>query len=214
MINIQNIDDNECFRWNLVRYLNPVDRNLARITKADKEFTKKLDFKGIKFPVKIRDIYNIEKNNSIGISVFSYEYKEKYQIYVSKKCCEENHVYLLLIGEEVKRRYALIKDFNPFIYDHALHRGKNIFCHYCLQAFSTEEILKRHIKDCFKINGKQRIIMPRKTEYVKFRNYERKIKSSFIIYADFESILVPENNEKQNPRESYTNQYQKHCLQL
>ena len=52
--------------------------------------------------------------------------------------------------------------------------------------------------------------MPRKSEYVKFRNYERKIKSSFIIYADFESILVPENKEKQNPEEPYTNKSQKY----
>ena len=36
------------------------------------------------------------------------------------------------------------------------------FCGYCLQALSTEEILKRHIKDCFKINEKQRITMPKK----------------------------------------------------
>ena len=31
-----------------------------------------------------------------------------------------------------------------------------------------------------------------------------------MIYADFESILVPEDNGKQNPNESYTNKYQKH----
>ena len=30
-----------------------------------------------------------------------------------------------------------------------------------------------------------------------------------MIYADFESILLPEDNEKQNPDESYTNKYQK-----
>ena len=47
-------------------------------------------------------------------------------------------------------------------------------------------------------------------EYVKFRNYERKIKSLFIIYASCESILVLENNGKQNPEEFYTNKYQKH----
>ena len=40
--------------------------------------------------------------------------------------------------------------------------------------------------------------------------YERKIKSIFMIYADFESILVPENNEKQNLNKSYTNRYQKY----
>ena len=31
-----------------------------------------------------------------------------------------------------------------------------------------------------------------------------------MIYADFESILVPEDNGKQNPDESYTNIHQKH----
>ena len=87
---------------------------------------------------------------------------------------------------------------------------ENIFCQYCVQAFSSEEILKSHIKEGFKINGKQKIIMPKKGEYVKFKTYERQIKLPFIIYADFESILVPENNGKQNPNKSYTNKYQKH----
>ena len=36
------------------------------------------------------------------------------------------------------------------------------------------------------------------------------MKSPFMIYASFESILVPEDNEKENPNESYTNRYQKH----
>ena len=31
-----------------------------------------------------------------------------------------------------------------------------------------------------------------------------------MICADFESILVPEDNGKQNPEESYTSKYQKH----
>ena len=77
-------------------------------------------------------------------------------------------------------------------------------------SFIIEEILKRHIKDCYKINGKQRITVPKKGEHVKFENYERKIKSPFLIYADFESIVVPEDNEKQNPSDSYTNKYRKH----
>ena len=40
--------------------------------------------------------------------------------------------------------------------------------------------------------------------------YETKTKSQFMIYADFESILVPENNVKQNPKDFYTNKYEKH----
>ena len=48
--------------------------------------------------------------------------------------------------------------------------------------------------------------MPKKDEYVKFRRYERK-KKSLKICTDFESILVPENNGKQNSNESYTNKH-------
>ena len=42
--------------------------------------------------------------------------------------------------------------------DHKFHLRRKHFYRYCVKAFSTEEILKGHIKDCFKINGKQRII--------------------------------------------------------
>ena len=79
MINIRNFDDNECFKWSLVRYVNPADRNPARIAKADK------------FPVKIWDIKkkNNGKTNSIGITVFDCENKKKHPIFVSEKWCEE-----------------------------------------------------------------------------------------------------------------------------
>ena len=52
--------------------------------------------------------------------------------------------------------------------------------------------------------------LPRKDEYVRLKNYKRKIKLTYVIYADFESILVPEDNRKQNPDGTYTNKYQKH----
>ena len=35
-----------------------------------------------------------------------------------------------------------------------------------------------------------------------------------MIYADFEGILVPEDNEKQNPEEFHTNKYQKHVANI
>ena len=132
LINIQNIDHNEYFEWSLVRYTSPSDYHPPRITKADKDFAKKLDFKDIKFPVKIRDIHKTEKQDFISISHFGYENKEKHPIYVSEKCCEEKQVDLLLIGEEGKRHYFLINDFNMFMYDHTLLRGRKHFCRYCL----------------------------------------------------------------------------------
>ena len=52
--------------------------------------------------------------------------------------------------------------------------------------------------------------MDKKGEYVKLKNFERKIKSPFMIYANFQSIIAPEDKGKQNPEESYTNKYQNH----
>ena len=60
------------------------------------------------------------------------------------------------------------------------------FGFYCFHA--KEEELKRLIKDFFKINSKKI------GQYVKFKNYGKK--SPFIIYANFGSILVSEDNGK------------------
>ena len=84
---------------------------------------------------------------------------------------------MLLIGEEGKGHYVLIKDFNAFIYGHTLHLGRKRFCRYCLQAFSTEEILKCHIKGWLKVNAKQKIKTNKKGEYGKPKYYEKEIKS-------------------------------------
>ena len=112
---------------------------------------------------------------------------------------EKKHVNLLLLEERGKRLYALITDLNTFIYDCALHRGKKYFCRYCLQSFSTDKILKTHVKVCFKVIGKQMVKIPKKGDYARFKNNERKIKSSFMIIY-----------ENQNLDEFYTTKYQKH----
>ena len=62
------------------------------------------------------------------------------------------------------------------MYDHSLHLGRNHFCLYCLHGFITEEILKRHVKDCFKLFGMQTIKIPKEGECIKFQNFERKNK--------------------------------------
>ena len=113
----------------------------------------------------------------------------------------------LLIEEEDKKHYVPIKDFNTFMYDHNLHCESK---HFCLQVFGTEEILECHTKDCFKINDNQRIKMPKKDEYVRFKDYESKIKLSNLIYANVENSFVAKTNEKQKPKKSYTKKYIKY----
>ena len=133
----------------------------SQILKSCKNFAKKLYFKDKKFPVKVRDIHKIEIKNSISI-------KEKHLIFVSKNCCEEKRVDLLLINIFLSKisRHSCIIILSTI--------EKNHFRCYCLWAFNPEEILKCHIKDCFKINGQQKIIIPKKGKYVQFNNFEEK----------------------------------------
>ena len=100
----------------------------------------------------------------------------------------------MLIEEKGKRRYVLSKDFNTLMYDHTLHLERKHFCCSYLQAFFTKETFKLHIKDFFKSNLKQRIIMPKKAEHAKFKNYDRKIKSLFMIYVDFDRLVTFRQN--------------------
>ena len=77
-INIQNINDNKCFKWWLVRYLHPADNNPVRIRKIDEDLARKIDLKDIKFPVKIRNIHKTEKKkNCIGIILLDYKSEKR-----------------------------------------------------------------------------------------------------------------------------------------
>ena len=76
--------DNECFRWCHIRHLNPQDKYSQRIKKTDRAFMNQLDYTGIEFPVTIKQINKIEKQNQINVNVFGYEERKPYPMYVSK----------------------------------------------------------------------------------------------------------------------------------
>ena len=80
----------------MVRYLLPAGNSFSRIRKIDKkDFIKELDFKDVRFPVKIKDIYKIYKKKFIRISVFGYQDKEKYQIYLLKILSRETCSFII-----------------------------------------------------------------------------------------------------------------------
>ena len=115
MPNIQNIDQNKCFKWCLVRYLHPPDHHPAGIRNVDKDFAREFDFKDIKFLVKIRGIHKIKKIIALTLVLLALKEKKKYSIYVSKNTFRR-HINLLLIGKQSKRRYVLMKDFDTFMH--------------------------------------------------------------------------------------------------
>ena len=208
LINMKN-EDNECFRWCHIRHLNPQEKDPQRIKKVDKAYIDKLNYTGIEFPVTVKQINKIEKQNNICINLFGYEEKQKFPIYISKEKFTD-HMELLLITEGENNHYVLIKDFNKFMYNQTKHEHRKHFCMHCLQCFSREDVLTEHKNNCISINGEQAIQMPEKGHIVNFKNYYKQMPVPFVIYADFEAITekvlgCPPNNEK-----SYTEAYQKH----
>ena len=89
LINIQN-DDDECFKWWLVRYLNHVNKNSAKIWNFDEELAKQLTFKVVNFLVHKRNYAKMVKRNNIFIGVSRYEGKTSHQIYTSKQTLNWN----------------------------------------------------------------------------------------------------------------------------
>ena len=209
LINMKN-DDNECFRWCHIRYLNPQDVHPERIKKIDKEYINQLDYSEIEFPVTTKKYNKIEKQNEININVFGYENKQPYPIYISKEKYEK-HMELLLITEDENKHYVLIKDFNRFMYNQTKHEHKKHFCMHCLQCFSSEEVLNNHKNNCIQVNGEQAIKMPDKNNNtLKFNNFHKQQPVPFVIYADFEAITEKISGCQPNNNKSFTDAYQKH----
>ena len=216
LINIKNKDD-ECFRWCHIRHLNPQTEHPERIKKGDKQFIEGLSYKGIEFPVSQKHYNKVKKQNSIRINVFGYEKGQPFPIHISKEKFEDQ-MNLLLITEDEKKHYVLIKDFNAFMYNQIKHKNKKHFCMYCLQCFSSERIFANHVNNCLTINGNQAINMSKQGENIlRFNNFHKQLPVPFVIYADFEAITKKvqgceqcEEMKKKKNKRSYTEAYLTH----
>ena len=67
---------------------------------------------------------------------------------------------------------------------------QNLFFVISHRLLTQKRYLKDNANDCFKTNDKQIIKMPKEDKIVGFKNYKRKIKSPFMICADFEIIGI------------------------
>ena len=211
LINLQNKDEC-CFAWCHVRHLHPQEKNPQRIKKSDNAFIKDkiVNYDGIEFPVTIKDYNKIEKMNSININVFCYEEHQFFPIYISKEKFKD-HMELLLITEGRKKHYVLIKDFNKLLYNQTKHESRKHFCMYCLQCFSSERVLNKHLENCIQLNGTQAVKMPTKDNSIlKFNNYHKQQPVPFVIYADFEALLQKVERGQPDSDKSYTEEFQRH----
>ena len=221
LINMQNQDD-ECFKWNILRVLNPKDNHPERIDKDLKSKQDTLNMEGIRYPVSFRGIDRFESQNpNISISVVGYNEKDK-TINPLKRSnytgCEHDIVLLLLKGwkkeengeEKENSHYVLVKNMSALLASQINnHKGTCNICLNCFCGFSTKESLNKHKEYCYN-NECVKISMPPAGTYLRFKNFLHSEKAPFAIYADFESLIKNMDNCDPDPNKSYTKKYQKH----
>ena len=207
VINIKN-DDNECFKWCVARALTPVEKNAERINLRLRQNAAQLNWEGLKFPVKLKDIKIFEKNNpDISINVFGFE-KGLFPLRIQKEK-KRQIIDLLLIADDEKQHYCLIKNLSRLVSSsYSKHCGLTQICRSCLNHFSDEQKLAVHEEYCWE-NKIVKIEMPKKP-ILEFQHYNRSIKVPFVIYADFEAFTKKVNSIGGDDARPWTEKYQKH----
>ena len=62
------------------------------------------------------------------------------------------------------------------MYNQTKHKERKKFCMYCLQCFSSEDILTKHKEICITINSEQAIKMPEKGDNIlKYNNFHKQL---------------------------------------
>ena len=208
IINVQN-EDNECFKWAVTSAIYQTKVNPERMTKKLRENAALLDWRGIEFPTSLLQISIFEKQNPYSINVFGWTGACVYPLRISKHE-NERCINLMLLENRKNQHYCLIKDMSRLCASQiSKHGGKRYFCKYCCNSFTTNDVLKNHVEYCSKQKS-VKVVMPREGETLRFKNFHRKMRVPFVIYADFECFTRPISTNSQSDEHSYTKQYQKH----
>ena len=145
---------------------------------------------GIVYPVglSLNAIDKFERQNpTISINVFGHE-ECVYPLRVSK--CEDREVVnLLLINDEGRGHYCLIKSMSRLLTTQTSKKKvKRIFCLICLNSFTSQDTLAKQI-EYYSAHEAVKIEMPEEGTTLSFENYNRSMRVPFIVYADFESFI-------------------------
>ena len=210
-VNLKN-DDDRCFIYCLGRALdsNPEKNHLDRVSTHLKNVCETLGLNTIKTPVNIQDLPKIEKQFNVSINIYGHSNSDIYPIH-STYSTAAKHIDLLVTSNSETNHYVWIKNFNRLCYNVNKHARKKYFCKHCIQHFTSENILLKHMGDCMVLNGCQAIGMPAEGEVAKFKSFRETVKIPFVIYADLESLLHKLTvTQKLEVNQEQTEKLQKH----
>ena len=160
--------------------------NEIRLTDVRK-YKNDLNFKGIDFPVKLKDIPKFENQNPNlpGINVFSVNDRNKiYPLRLSQKDPQKS-IDLFLFSKDEKQHYSLIKNFSRLVRSQITsHTNSKIhICKKCLTHFTKLDLFEKHITYCSE-NETVAVKMPTKKTILNFQNHYKKLPIPFVVYAD------------------------------
>ena len=216
IINVQNENDHECFKWAITSAVFPAKEHGERLSKQMREDSEKFDWAGIEFPVSLKQIDNFENHNPYAINVFGYE-GVVYPLRISKR--DKQVINLLLIANDETNHFCWIKNMLRLISSKINnHQHKRYFCYRCLNSFLSVKSLEKHKEYC-QNNEAVKIEMPTRVDkdgnrispvYIKFNHFHKKMRVPFVVYADFECFTEKIDTCQPDDGKSFTNQYQKH----
>ena len=205
IINPKN-SDMECFKWAVIAAMKweEIDRDHQGVSKL-KRYEGEFDWSGLEFPVSLRDINKFERNSEIGVNILAIENKK---IYICRKGRDYNRIVNLMLIANVenpnKKHYIAVKSLSRLLSkQNSKHKEAQHFCTNCLNGFESEIIGDEHYEYC-RSKDSVRVEMPTKNPIVKYADGQYQFKVPFVIYADFESILVPVSGAANIPEMSST----------
>jgi hypothetical protein len=190
IVNVRN-QDSRCFGYAILAAklnLNHHDHP-DRPTKYDGRF-REFGLDQLTYPVQIDKLEEVERQLGIAFNVFSFkddEGKWRYPLYLSRLNVDKAIDLLYW-----KTHFAWIKSFSSFMSDITKSHRQLYWCKRCLCHFQVEPTFTEHQQWCRGMEGCKPIYkMPNAEKKVEYKEVKYEERLPFVIYADFESLLVP-----------------------
>lgn len=205
------VDDNRCFEWCVLRAKHPW-KGTIKTGESPRDCTDLMEFvgkevklpDGIDYPIPLSDsiLRKIEEVNDFSFSIFALGKAEGEirPIYLSElKEDGKQHIHLGVLSDGDIHHFVYIKNLSGIINDNKW-KTCQFYCERCLSTHKSKEALNNHMAFCGKHEPCQMRLpeVGSKEQFVTFDSWHQLQKIPFVIYADFECILTPNDKGGDN----------------
>ncbi|XP_011858698.1 PREDICTED: uncharacterized protein LOC105556224 [Vollenhovia emeryi] len=207
VINVRS-KDNACFAWSVVAALHPAERHVERKSSYP-HYSDVLNLRDISFPMTLNQVKKFEQLNNISINVYSVEKKKECTVVPLRVTDEkkEKHVNLLYLQDQEDAEvghFVWVKNLSRLVSSQLSKKEhKKHICDRCLHYFSSNIKLQAHIVDCGEMNDCAIRLPSEDDKWLTFKNYNRKERVPFVVYADLDCTLEKMDKDSVTSRYAY-----------